>query len=87
MSRARLRRVAEAWRTGLRTYLAATKADVTPSLRVGEFRASVGQSALREARVRMRGTEDPTSPLDYVLHDGLNFEQVVACVEIKNIKC
>ena len=31
-------------------------------------------------RERMRGAEDPTSPLDNVLHDGLGFEQVVACV-------
>ena len=30
----------------------------------------------------MRGAEDPPPPLDYVLHDGLGFEQVVACVEI-----
>ena len=31
----------------------------------------------------MRRTKDPSSPLDHVLHDGLGFEQVVACVDIK----
>ena len=32
----------------------------------------------------MRGPEDPPSPLDHVLHDGLGLEQVFACVGIKN---
>ena len=31
----------------------------------------------------MRGTEDPPPPLHHVLQDGLGFEQVVTCVEIK----
>ena len=42
-------------------------------------------SALRASRVRMRGAEDPPSPLDCVLHDGLGFEQVVACVRSKQV--
>ena len=54
------------------------------NLHVGECRAHVGQDALANARYRMRGAEDPSPPLDYVLHDGLGFEQVVACVEIKS---
>ena len=51
--------------------------------------ADGGQSCARETevflaatRVRMRGTEDPPSPPDHVLHDSLGFEHVVAC-EIK----
>ena len=63
--------------------LAAIEADVTPNLRAGELRARLGQRALCAKRVRMRGAEDPPPPLDYVLQDGLGFEQVVACVEIK----
>ena len=50
----------------------------------GEFRAHAGQKRLGVERVRMRGTEDPPSPLDHVLRDGLGFEQVVACVEIQS---
>ena len=57
------------------------EADLTPSLRVGEFCARAGQILLSGKRVRMRGAEDSPSPLDHVLHDGLGFEQVVACVE------
>ena len=41
------------------------------------------QQALRAKRGRMRGAEDPPPPLRDVLHDGLGFQQVVACVEIK----
>ena len=33
----------------------------------------------------MRRTQDPPSPLDHVLQDGLGFEQVVACVEIERV--
>ena len=50
---------------------------------IGEFRARLGKAFLRAKRLRMRGAEDPPSPLDHVLHDGLGFEQVVACVEIR----
>ena len=32
----------------------------------------------------MRRTEDSAPSLDYVQYDGLGFEQVVACVEIKS---
>ena len=70
--------------TGSRTYL--VEAKLTPNLRVGacgEFRAHVGQRGLRSDRVRVRGAEDPPSPGNHVLRDGLGFEQVVACVEIK----
>ena len=70
--------------TGSRTYL--VEAKLTPNLRVGacgEFRAHGGQPSLRRDRVRVRGAEDPPSPGNHVLHDGLGFEQVVACVEIK----
>ena len=45
--------------------------------------AHEGQRALHLTRLRMRGAEDPPSPLDYVMQDSLGFEQVVACVEIK----
>jgi len=45
--------------------------------------AHSGQLALCVARARVRGTEDPPPPLDHVLHDGLGFKQVVACVEMK----
>ena len=62
--------------------IAAIKAELT-NLRVGEFRAHVGQYYLALARVRMRGSKNPSSPLDHVLHDGLGFQQVVACVEMK----
>ena len=44
----------------------------------GEVSARHGQRGFRAARRRMLGAEDPTSPLDHVLHDGLDFEQVVA---------
>ena len=46
--------------------------------------AHEGQRALHLTRLRMRGAEDPPSPLDYVMQDSLGFEQVVACVDIKN---
>ena len=45
----------------------------------GEFRAHVGQHALVDKRLRMRGAEDLPSPLNHVLNDCLGFEQVVAC--------
>ena len=32
----------------------------------------------------MRRTEDLPPPLDHVLHDGLGFKHVVACVESKS---
>ena len=48
------------------------------------LRARAGQHALCATRFRMRVTEDPPSPLDHVLQDGLCFERVVACIEIKN---
>ena len=67
---------------GPRTYLA-VEADLTPNLRAGELRARLGQRGLYAERVRMRGAEDPPSPLEHVLHDCLGFEQVIACVEIK----
>ena len=51
----------------------------------GEFFVHFGQPYLGAKRIRMRGAEDPTPPLDYVLHDGFGFEQVVACVEINRI--
>ena len=44
--------------------------------------AHEGQRALHLTRLRMRGAEDPPSPLDYVMQDSLGFEQVVACVDI-----
>ena len=56
---------------------------LTPNLRVGEFFAQCGQHVLCVAGVRMRGTKNPASPLDHVLHYRLGFEQVVACVEIE----
>ena len=65
---------------GPRTYLA-VEADLTPNLRAGELRARLGQRGLYAERVRMRGAEDPPSPLDYALQDGFGFEQVIACVE------
>ena len=52
-------------------------------LRAGEFFADPSERGLTRAGGRMRGTEDPSPPLDHVLHDGLGFEHVVACVEIK----
>ena len=55
--------------------------ELTPSLRVGEFCAHVGQKGLVFERLRMRTTEDPAPPLKHVLYDGLGFEQVVAWVE------
>ena len=70
----RVGRVAEGWRTGPRTYLAAVEAELTPNLRAGEFRAHTGKIVLCVKRLRMRGTEDPTSPLEHVLEDGLGFE-------------
>ena len=53
---------------------------LTLRLHVGEFLAHGGQHGLGPARIWMRGTEDPPPSLDHVLHDGLGFEQVVACV-------
>ena len=70
-------------RSDSRTCLAAVKAKLTPNLRACEFCAHLRQHGLALARVRVRGTENPPPPLDYVLQDGLGFEQVVACVEIK----
>ena len=52
------------------------------NLRVGEFRADMGHKALRLTRLGMRGTKDPPSPLDHILHDGLGSEQVAACDEM-----
>ena len=49
---------------------------------VSSARKYFGQELLRATRFRMRRAEDPPSPLDHVLHDGLGFEHVVACVEI-----
>ena len=72
------RRGVEAW-TSLRTCLAAV------SLRIyacGEFRAHVSTRPLVSERVWMRGAEDPPPPFDHILHDGLGFEQILACVEI-----
>ena len=63
-----------AWRTGRQACLTAMEAELTPNLCVGEFRAHAGQRVLHAKRVRMRGTKDPPSPLDHVLHDGLGFE-------------
>ena len=40
-------------------------------------------TAFGAKRCFIRGAEDPSSPLDHVLHDGLGFEQVAACVEIQ----
>ena len=57
--------------------------DLAPSSSAGEFLARNGQRTLYLKRFRMRGAEDSPSPLDHVLHDGLGFDQVVACVEIE----
>ena len=54
------------------------------NLRLGEFRAHIGQQVVAVLRVRIRGAEETASPRDHVLQDGLGFEQVVACVGIKN---
>ena len=54
-----------------------------PVLEVDEGCEHLGQRGLAVARFRMRGAEDPPPPLDNVPHDGLGFEQVVACVGIK----
>ena len=51
---------------------------------VREGLARAGQLALCDTRLRVRGTEDPPSPLNHVLHDGLGLEQVVTCVEMKS---
>ena len=40
-----------------------------------------GQRVLCAKRGWMRGAEDTPSPLDHVLPDALDFEQIVACVE------
>ena len=61
------------------------KAELTPNLLVRDVFAYEGQHVLCVKRLRMRGAEDPTSPLDNVLHDDLGFEQVVACGEMKPV--
>ena len=62
--------------------------EFTPNLRLFEVFAHLfarfGQRSLCAKRARMRGAEDPPSPLNNVLQDGHGFEHVVACVEIPN---
>ena len=57
--------------------------EFTPNL---QTRERFGQDLFSENRVRMRGAEDPPSPLNNVLHEGLGFEQVVACVGIESCR-
>ena len=70
----------EAWQAPVQV-----KATLTLNLRASEFCTHAGQRALGATCVGMRWTEDPLSPLDHVLRDGLGFKQVFAWVGKKRV--